>query len=590
MVLVSWGAPVAALADAPVTDPFVMPFASRFSAAGEPGFVSQYDLQRGMPWTFAGLVAGAWEVRDPFVARAGAAPGLSEAAAPLAWSDSSAITFGQGSGWRGFGATLAVAESFLTPVGRKPRAVFTLVNGGGSVDRYSLFITRGDAHSWIRGGTTAEKRGGLGALGLEGAHLWFLAAGARRGAHDFDAQFSQQGVGSQLASTVTADGIAGGFGEGARGMAGSVGWAWRGDTDRLAARLARGIDGRDSHGAEGSFYSRRDAARDELELTGERTLAHWTLGARVALERSRVTRWGAVTSDAYTRRQWDERSQWVALRSHGALAGGSLDASLGAGHVDAPQRSGERAQVAPSLAWTHALGAWRVRLHSQRIVDPLWSDLAIGTPAFVQDVWSEGLDMSLARGDSAGSGRSAGAGVMALQTGGRALTIRYPLRDFVLRNGWRRAGSDLAMVLATAHARGRWRAFGADVSGWALSRPQTPDEARVDPTIGARAGLETRFRAFVGDLGVKLRLEAAYVGSRDADPDAGGFAGRLPGYTTLMGTATLTLGDATIIVRGEQLEGIRHQEVWTDPVQGAAQPALGPGRLIRLEVVWPLFD
>jgi hypothetical protein len=80
------------------------------------------------------------------------------------------------------------------------------------------------------------------------------------------------------------------------------------------------------------------------------------------------------------------------------------------------------------------------------------------------------------------------------------------------------------------------------------------------------------------------------VGSRDADPDAGGFSGRLPGYTTLSGTASFTLGDATIVLRGEQLEGARHEEVWTDPVGGSALPALGPGRLIRAEVTWPLFD
>jgi len=45
-----------------------------------------------------------------------------------------------------------------------------------------------------------------------------------------------------------------------------------------------------------------------------------------------------------------------------------------------------------------------------------------------------------------------------------------------------------------------------------------------------------------------------------------------------------------VILRAQQLEDIRHEEVWTDPVQGSAQPALGPGRSIRLEMVWPLFD
>lgn len=593
-VFLAVSVPPAVRADSPVGDPYVMPLAARFTAPGEPGFVSQYDLQRGMPWTFAGLTAGAWESRDPFVTAAGTGPGVLEAAAPLAWADSSAITFGEGSGWRGFGATLAVAETFVKPVGRKPRAVFTLMNGGGSLDRYSLFIERGDDRSWVRGGTTGEKRGALGALDLEGAHLWFLSAGTRRGAHTFEARMSQQGMGAQLASAPTLDGTAGGFGEGAHGIAGSAGWTWRGDGTLLSARLARGVDGRDSHGAEGSFYSRRDAWRDALELVGERRAADWTYGARIAVDRSHVVRWGAVTSDAYTRTQWDAQSQWAALRTQGTLAGGRLNASLGGGHLDAPARSAERFQIAPSLAWTRGVGAWNVRLHTQRVVDPLWSDLSDGTPAFVQDVWSEGVDVSLAQPGEAASGTLVnsplGAGVMALQTGGRATSIRYPLRDFVLRNGWRRAGSDLAMLLGTAHARGHWRALGADASGWALSRPHTRDEAAVDPVVGGRAGLETRFRVFANDLGVRLRLEAAYVGSRDADPDAGGFAGRLPGYTTLSGTASLTLGDATIVLRGEQLEGTRHAEVWTDPVGGSSLPALGPGRSIRAEVTWPLFD
>ena len=328
------------------------------------------------------------------------------------------------------------------------------------------------------------------------------------------------------------------------------------------------------------------SSEDAAEFSAEQRGAHWTLGAHAKLDRARVVRWGAVTSAAYTRQQWDAQSQWAAVRASGALLGGLVRASVGGGHIDAPAHSAERLQMAPSLAWVRPVGALSLRLFGERVVDPLWSDLSPGTPAFVQDVWTEGLDAAVLRAN----GDGVGAGVMALQTGARARTIRYPLRDFVLRNGWRRADADRALVLATAHVRTHWRAIAADASGWALSRPHTRDEARVDPSVGARAGVQTRFRAFSNDLGALLRLDASFVGSRDADPDAGGFAGSLPSYTTLSGTASFTLGDVTLVLRGDQLEGTRHPEVWTDPVQATPTPALGPGRRMRIEAVWALFN
>jgi hypothetical protein len=109
-------------------------------------------------------------------------------------------------------------------------------------------------------------------------------------------------------------------------------------------------------------------------------------------------------------------------------------------------------------------------------------------------------------------------------------------------------------------------------------------QAQVDPGFGARAGLETRFTLFQGDLGVTLRAEAAAVGSRENEATLA----RLPGYVTSGATASIVLGDAVIVLRGRNLENTPHEETWLDPRDQSV--AKGPRREVTFSLTWRLFN
>jgi hypothetical protein len=97
---------------------------------------------------------------------------------------------------------------------------------------------------------------------------------------------------------------------------------------------------------------------------------------------------------------------------------------------------------------------------------------------------------------------------------------------------------------------------------------------------------------FANDLGVRLRGAAAWIGPRDTDtrdPIFGDVS--LPGYATLSASVELTLGDATIRLLADGLEGERHDQTWLD-LSGAPDVRLArtAGRIGRFELVWPLFN
>jgi hypothetical protein len=91
---------------------------------------------------------------------------------------------------------------------------------------------------------------------------------------------------------------------------------------------------------------------------------------------------------------------------------------------------------------------------------------------------------------------------------------------------------------------------------------------------------------FVGDLGVRLRVEGAAVGARDSK--TGGPETRLPAYWTGTAMALLTISDVTAVLAWGNLENQRHPEPWIDPQTG--QLALGPGRQFRLSLTWRLMN
>jgi hypothetical protein len=547
---------------------------------GSPGWVSDAALAGGLPSHFAGLVAGGFGLRDPLGPAMLPWPGVAEAQAPLAWYDSVAVIVGEGAAWRGFGSAIVSAEGVLAPPsGRRPRSVWTAVSGSSGIDGNGIFVSRGDTRSWLRGGAVAAKRGGIGDLDIAGNHLWTFGGGARRGAHVVEGAFAQRGSAERQRD---------GLGESARGGSGWGQWRWNDSTRAVSLRLSRGQDSRESYGVGGvsAAYSRRDAQSNvaELEATMRRGGREW--GARVEVRESFAARW---TGSVANRDAWRERAVWGAARHTRTLGPGRLELQLGGGRDDAPQRSRERLQLAPGMTWRLGSGPRSLRVFGERAVDPVWSDLAPGTPAFVQDSWIGGIDLR-----AAGTNTHALAQVVVGTTGQRATMLRYPIRDATLGIGWQREGSRYAFTLGSAEAGARWRALMAEASGYLLARGGDEGQARVDPTSGASASLTAAFRLFTGDLGVRLRGEAAWIGPRFTDARDPFFEDTtLPGFSTLSAVAELTLGDAVFALHGDNLENVRHDETWVNPVAsptGASVLARDAGRSVRFELVWPLFN
>lgn len=532
----------------------------------------------GLPSVFAGHAAGGFELRDPLAPCALPAPGVAEAQAPLAWYDSAAVVIGEGAGWRGFGAALVTAEPILAaPAGRKPRSVWTVASGDAGIDRNGIFVARGDERSWARGGAVAGRRGGLGDMDMAGDHYWTVNGGARRGAHVLEGGFAQRGAAERQRVGVA---------DAARGESGFAKWSWSDSTRTLGVRLARGHDARESFGAGDVVYldGRREAQSNVAELTGTARRGRAEYGARLELRAGSVTRSFAGMGDTDA---WQERAAWAAGRMSVPAGAGRLELQLGGGRHGAPARARERLQLAPGLAWRVGGTPRSLRIFAERVVHPVWSDLAPGTDAFVQDSWVGGAEARTVRG-----GARAGVLVLAGSTGARATLWRFPVRDAPLSAGWQRDGDRYSFALSSAEVAATWRALVADASGFVLAREGDGGQARVDPAVGATAGLGAAFRLFAGDLGVRLRGEAAWIGSRATDTRYDGIGeATLPGYATISARAELTLGDVTMVIRGDGLEDQAHEQTWADLGDAPEiRLARDGGRTFRFEMVWPLFN
>src|SRR5262249_29174007 len=154
-----------------------------------------------------------------------------------------------------------------------------------------------------------------------------------------------------------------------------------------------------------------------------------------------------------------------------------------------------------------------------------------------------------------------GAGGLAGQTRGRALAERLPFEELWLRSGFREDPSALRFGLATLSADWKIGAWSAHGEGYDLVRSHDAFEPRLDPERGGRAHLEPSVRAFVGDLGVRLRAEVAGVGGHES-PSALEW---VPGYWTYGLTSALTLADATVTVRLRNLEDEPRALPWIVP-------------------------
>lgn len=573
----------AALAADPPAERSTQTLAAWWARPGSPGWTPDAAFTYGHPSVFAGLVAGAFSLRDPLALSEQPWPGVAEAQAPLAWYDSAAVVVGEHAAWRGFRGALADGELALAmPTGRKPRSVWTAVNGSNSIERNGIYVARGDAGSWLRAGAVAGQRGGLGALDLAGDHLWVAESGIRRGGHTLAASFAQRGMGERQRV---------GFSEGARGESGRARWSWTDGARSFGAELARGHDARRSSGVLVADVpgSRREAQENALALEAAVRRDSVTWGVRGELRRDRAARRASSTGFA---RDWADDSWWLAAKHARPFGPGRLELELGGGHATSPGRAAERWQLAPGAAWRLARGAWRARAFAERVVTPVWSDLAPGTPAFVQDTWLGGLEAGAA------SGRRRAALLLTGGTSGnRGVLLRYPVRDVALRldylgTGWNRDLTRYAFALGQAEAGATWRALGAEASGWVLARDGDRVQGRVDPSVGATVALSTAFRLFTGDLGVRLRAETAWIGPRVTDASDASLVEdvTLNGYATSSAVAEMTLGDATLVVRADGLENERHPLGWIDPAGDGFALARGSGRTFRFEMIWPLFN
>ncbi len=574
-VLAPWNSPCAR-AQVPPAGTSPQPLPSWWGAPGSAGWTPDAALTSGAPWTFAGLMLGGWDLRDPIAPATMPGPGIPEAQVPLAWLDAATVRLGEDAAWDGFGTGLAVARGTLKPASsRQPRAVVTVQNGAHGLDRNGLYLSRGDARSWLRAGALAGSRGAIGDLDVQGVHLWTVESGIRRGAHVLEASFAQRGAGeSELAAN----------GESVRGESGMARWAWSHGRDSLQARFTRGWDTRyvfPSSGGSGETY-RRDAQANRFELEALRRGAERDWGLHASVREARVV---GILADPFgvriSRDEWSERDAWVSGRMSQPWNAGRLELQLGAGGDRATRRS----WYAPGLSWTTVQGTGRVRVFAERAITPVWSDPAPGQAAFAQDAWVGGFEA----GRGADSTAHGSVTLLAGRTEGRAVLYRYPLLGVSLFNGYLRDLEPWRFLLLQGACAGRWRALDGDASAFAVARPRASSRPRVDPALGARVGGGLRFRMFAGDLATRLRVEGAYVGSRETDSGTILVADEtLPGYFTMAASATFGFGDATLVVRGEGLENARHPLPWSDPSD--TRLARDAGRQVRFEVVWPLFN
>lgn len=532
-----------------------------WGAPGSPGMLADEGPITGAPWVWAGHVRGAWRLREP--TRAPDAlpfPGVRLAATPLPLYDSVAVValpFAGGTLAEGAGLPGALER-------RRARSVLALRNGSLGLDESVLGFERGDSSLWVRTETSNSRRGGVGGWDGLARHVWGLAGGASGGGHGVSAAFAQQSGAARLT---------GGEQQSSSGESGALAWHWRGTRASAGIALARGHDFHESTD-EFFLYSRRDAQENRVTLRGalERGGARWS-GA-LAWNETRVDRTYDGAAAAAGRGLWG-RAAWERPAGEGTLV-----LTLGAGRH--PRAGGFHAS--PGLAWTFGDRAAGGSVFFERITEPVWTDLAPGQAAFLQSTWTGGLAAFAADAEHPRTRR----GVLRFrfgQTASRALASRRPVDDLWLRDGFRADTSRFSFGLLEAGGGWALRAIEAEAHGFALLRDRTALQAQVDPGLGLRARLGTRFSAFTGDLGVRLRVEAAAVGPRESEATP---VRRLPGYVTFGAGASLTLADAVFTIELLNLEDRRRPQVWIDWATGVE--ALGPGRMMRAVLTWRLFD
>ncbi len=537
-----------------------------WSEIGRAGSGPERALGTGFPWTLAGLARGGWLVADPGErSSASPYPGLPSALAPLASFDSLAFRIGEDEAWDGYEAVLARLAAERGPRrGPRTRSVFNLLNGGFGLDETGLRIERGDSRRAFSAAASSGTRGERGALGLAGRHRWDASGSWRRGAQALEACYAQRGAAGRLR---------GGEEERAGGESGQLDYRYRAGGLSAALSLARGHDARQSFlpARDTLVWSRRDADGERVAAEAALARAFGVAGVRFYWSRGHVRRDRVAGFDRRA------SATWSAARFERPAGEGTLDLELGAGH----HQDFGGWDLAPGVAYRFAVAPFAGRVAVERMLVPVWSDLARGVAPFMQRTWLAGLEVAA----GAGRERHARVGFWMGSSRDRAIVSRLPLEEQWLRAGVARdpARYDFGLLLAGAGWRRGHAAVEAE--GFALARDHGPLQPAVDPSRGARGGVEWSFRAFQDDLGVTLRAEAEGMGPRESETTP---VRRLRATAGVGAAAVLTLGDAVVTVRGLNLGKRVREETWVDSATGNL--ARGAGREFRLSVLWPLFN
>jgi len=555
---------------------------SWWSEPGRPGYVPDMAWGIGYPWTLMGHYRGAWTMDDPHLEETGPLPDL-RVPTPIGWADSLAVETGGDGAWSGFEASLATAR--LVPArlmkrdSTKVRAVadLNLTTGSSAYDGNALSAIKGDSANWVRAAATSWTRGGYGTLGTAGRHQFDIADRWSRGRHHLEAALTSMGW---------ADGLEGSIQESSAGAGGVLGYGVDLNGASLNASFGRGYDHRESFGDfitnEGDFFhvpnSRRDAHQRRMTFEAESPNRDW--GARLEVRNEQVNRATEEPPDSLgnhvAETDDDATSVWAAGRVSRQHGPARIEASLGAGRHGGVSGT----QLAPSFSFRFAQGGWVSRTYVERVMAPVWTDLALQQTPFLQSTWLGGFDLG-----HQGTATRARIGWIMGETQNRALVDPFPLQDLWLRFGYRRDPSayDFGMATASGDWIGkRWAAHG---ELYQLFRDSQTASETFDPRRGGRFGLETRFRAFQGDLGVRLRGEMGLFGGR---PNAVDPSIWVPGDATFAASALLTLLDANVTVRFENLENKRRSLPWQDPI--TQQEAVSEGFGFRLALNWRLYN
>jgi hypothetical protein len=533
---------------------------------GRPGFAPGSALGTGFPWVLAGLARGAWGVTAPVTGiRYPALPGAPSALEPLAWCDSLEVSTGEGAGLGGYDAPLAwVRPGPGRQAAPRSRAMFHVLNGDFDLDETGLAIERGDSLRAMRVGAFSGDRGERGGLALAGAHLWGGSGTLRRGRHSFEGGYAQRGVASLLK---------GGEEEALRAESGWVGYGVSAGRLRAALSAARDravgesfLPARDVYA-----WSRRDAERNQVALEAGASREGRDLALRAEWSESRVRR---TEGPAFDRRA---KTLWVAARLAQQAREGTLEVALGAGHHDAL----DRWDLAPSAAYRFDVAPFSGRVVLERLLAPVWSDLAPGVAPFLQSTWVAGCEVDA----SAGASLDARVAFLLGTSRDRAIVSRLPLEEQWLRAGLRPDPGRYDFGLLTAAGAWRWRRASGALEGFALARDPGALQPAVDPSFGGRASAGVRFQAFGGDLDVTLRAEMEAIGPRESEAAV---PRRLPGYASAGLAGEFGLGDARVTVRVRNLEDRIRPETWIDSATG--REAEGVGREFRVGIAWRLFN